>query len=1223
MQYFGTSTTFAAASSLSSNTVYNIFVYSYNNSACGGGPVYSATSVTTTATTIPGAPTIGTATAGNLQASVAFTAPTGTATITSYTATSTPEAFTGTGSTSAITVTGLTNGTAYTFTVTATNAGGTGAASAASNSVTPLGPCSAPGVATGLNLISPYSALVAGNFTAPAGGATNYLVIRTTSSSAPTTPTNGTSYTTGSSVLGGYIASNTATTGFADNSGTAGTQYWYWVYSYNTGSTCSGGPVYSSSNVSSNVMVSTTVAVSTTYSSTTTYTVPAGVTAITVSAWGAGGGSGGGVANSSDNASGGGGGGAFVQQTYNVTPGDQYSLTVGAGGTAGTTAGTAGSTGNSSTVTTISGTTTNLSANGGGGGGGVTTASTTSGTGTAGTGGAAGTSYNASFAGGNGTAGFATTLDETGGAGGGGAGNAAAGGNGSGSLTGTTGGTGGAGSPNSAPWIGGAGASGVEQTQSIPGVAGIAPGGGAAGESNYTTAEPGAAGGNGQIIITYPEQPCAAPAIPTGLNLSNPVSGNSVTGTFTAPSPAPSNYLVIRTAGTTAATAPINGTTYTAGQSALGGTIISVATTTGFTDNTTALSTQYTYTVYSYNNTSCTGGPAYSTTSLSGVITTSNVAPLYWAGIGTTITAGSPPNTATNFNTAADWSTSPTTYVASASAPSAINACYVNLTATASTSQTIALSGNITIGSLTVSAAFSSTTQTVWYISAATYALTINGNASLSMPTAGKSTSFLIFATTTGSVSIGGNTNIGNTGDQGVSAISSGTTAQSTGTWTFGGNLAMNTKGSSYYNLYATFNGSNPQTWSYTNGTYTAAINSLTVNSNLTIANTSATTFMYMEGNLTVGANYSLTIPSGSSFNQYNGTTGSSASTFSLGSGSTLYVGGAATSAVNSVTGSNFPGYFATYTFNPASTIEYDGPAAQNVYSSASNTPVYGNLTIGDATTAPSTVATATAALTIKGSMLINSGATFAGGTALTHTISGNWTNSGGTFTYGTSIIAFNAVSPTIQQLISGGRAVADQFYSITHTGAGTLQLVNNNVTANGIFTNSAGTYDCNTNSLNTTVTGLTTVSGGTYLAGSGAQTFNGGLTVSGASTNFTSATGLTLSAATVTLTSGTLTAPDATGSFTVTGNWVNNGGTFTNNGGAVTFGGASQTIGGTATTQAFDSIQVANTGTLSLTGSTTALTLSGNLDLGQSGNATNGFAFAPGIFALGQWYYS
>jgi hypothetical protein len=90
----------------------------------------------------PGAPTIGTATdtTNGGSVSVTFTAPTFAgipATITGYTVTSSPGGVTGTGASSPITVSGLTNGTAYTFTVTATNASGTGPASAASNSVTP------------------------------------------------------------------------------------------------------------------------------------------------------------------------------------------------------------------------------------------------------------------------------------------------------------------------------------------------------------------------------------------------------------------------------------------------------------------------------------------------------------------------------------------------------------------------------------------------------------------------------------------------------------------------------------------------------------------------------------------------------------------------------------------------------------------------------------------------------------------------------------------------------------------------------------------------------------------------------------------------------------------------------------------------------------------------------------------------------------------------------
>ena len=104
---------------------------------------------------IPRAPTIGTATAGNTSAIVSWTAPIdiGPA-ITSYAVTASPGGRTATvdGSHSSAMVTGLTNGRSYTFTVTATNGVGTSAPSAPSNSIvpatvptSPLSPSALPG----------------------------------------------------------------------------------------------------------------------------------------------------------------------------------------------------------------------------------------------------------------------------------------------------------------------------------------------------------------------------------------------------------------------------------------------------------------------------------------------------------------------------------------------------------------------------------------------------------------------------------------------------------------------------------------------------------------------------------------------------------------------------------------------------------------------------------------------------------------------------------------------------------------------------------------------------------------------------------------------------------------------------------------------------------------------------------------------------------------------
>lgn len=114
------------------------------NQAGDGGylPATPVSQTFTVSAVAPGAPTAVVATAGDTQASVAFTAPafSGGATIVGYNVTANPGGSVSTGVGSPISVTGLTNGVDYTFTVTATTHVGTGAASAASNSITPAAP---------------------------------------------------------------------------------------------------------------------------------------------------------------------------------------------------------------------------------------------------------------------------------------------------------------------------------------------------------------------------------------------------------------------------------------------------------------------------------------------------------------------------------------------------------------------------------------------------------------------------------------------------------------------------------------------------------------------------------------------------------------------------------------------------------------------------------------------------------------------------------------------------------------------------------------------------------------------------------------------------------------------------------------------------------------------------------------------------------------------------
>jgi len=155
---------------LSNGTAYTFKVMAIN--ALGKGPA-SAASKAVTPATVPGAPTIGTATAGKAQATVAFKAPAsnGGSAVISYTAVSTPGNISATKATSPITVAGLTAGTSYTFKVYATNAIGNGTPSDASNAVIPsTAPITAIGAITGTLRVG--STLTAGVLTPSAATAT-------------------------------------------------------------------------------------------------------------------------------------------------------------------------------------------------------------------------------------------------------------------------------------------------------------------------------------------------------------------------------------------------------------------------------------------------------------------------------------------------------------------------------------------------------------------------------------------------------------------------------------------------------------------------------------------------------------------------------------------------------------------------------------------------------------------------------------------------------------------------------------------------------------------------------------------------------------------------------------------------------------------------------------------------------------------------------------------
>ena len=216
------------------------------------------------------------------------------------------------------------------------------------------------------------------------------------------------------------------------------------------------------------------------------------------------------------------------------------------------------------------------------------------------------------------------------------------------------------------------------------------------------------------------------------------------------------------------------------------------------------------------------------------------------------------------------------------------------------------------------------------------------------------------------------------------------------------------------------------------------------------------------------------------------------------------------------------------------------------------NVEIYMNSSINTSTTQT---------LDVRGNFTINATKTFTTNNK-NITVAGNWANSG-TFTAGTGTVTFDAGSGT--QTLDNG---SSSFYSVTHSGSGTLQLATNHLTlSNGAtLTNSAGILDASTNSKNITVgtsgaTSALSVSGGTLQLGTvdltvyGNSTATGGTVTVGASSN----TGWTTTDMTIGA-SGVVTCSGAS-KINVSGNWNSSAGTFTPDTGTVTFNGTAQTI--------------------------------------------------------------
>jgi len=246
--------TIITGTGLTENTQYYYYIYAYNNNICSLGPAYNTSGpLVGTGITCPAIPnsvatagitssgfTLNWATpsggsSGSITYSVQVTTDAG------YATNVTGSPFSVSAPTVTLNVTGLSASTTYYYRILANN--GCNSAYVTGNVTTALPICVAPANATSFVLGTATSSSLPASFS---GTANEYLVIRSLTSTPPSQPVNGTTYSAANiATLGAgltFVQAGTATT-ITGTGLASSTQYYYFIYGYNN-TACASAPAY-------------------------------------------------------------------------------------------------------------------------------------------------------------------------------------------------------------------------------------------------------------------------------------------------------------------------------------------------------------------------------------------------------------------------------------------------------------------------------------------------------------------------------------------------------------------------------------------------------------------------------------------------------------------------------------------------------------------------------------------------------------------------------------------------------------------------------------------------------------------------------------------------------------------------------------------------------------------------------------------------------------------